>query len=57
MSKFRQALLSALTLAALASAPAGTARAEETLTLGLPAIPPVFVSVQAFVAQQEGYFK
>jgi NitT/TauT family transport system substrate-binding protein len=57
MSKFRQALLSAATLAALASAPAGTARAEETLTLGLPAIPPVFVSVQAFVAQQQGYFK
>lgn len=50
------ALMSTLALAALAHAP-GTARAEETLTLGLPAIPPVFVSVQAFVADQEGFFK
>jgi NitT/TauT family transport system substrate-binding protein len=31
-------------------------RAQETLTLGLPAIPPVFVAVQAFVAQQEKLF-
>jgi NitT/TauT family transport system substrate-binding protein len=32
------------------------ALAEETLTLGLPAIPPVFVTVQAYVAQQEKLF-
>ena len=56
-SLLRGSLLSALTLAALASAPAGTARAEETLTLGLPAIPPVFVTVQAYVALQEKFFE
>jgi NitT/TauT family transport system substrate-binding protein len=32
-------------------------RAQETLSLGLPAIPPVFVAVQAFVAQQEKLFE
>ena len=31
-------------------------RAQETLTLGLPGIPPVFVSVQAYVAQQQKLF-
>ena len=57
MTSLRNSLLSALTLAALASGPAGTARAQETLTLGLPAIPPVFVTVQAYVAEQQGFFK
>ena len=33
------------------------ARAQETLTLGVPAIPPVFVSVQAYVALQEKFFE
>lgn len=57
MKTLRTTLLAALSVAALAAAPAGSARAEETLTLGLPAIPPVFVSVQAYVAQQQGFFK
>src|SRR6185369_821283 len=57
MTMLSKSFLSALTLAALASAPAGTARAQETLTLGLPAIPPVFVTVQAFVAQQQKLFE
>jgi NitT/TauT family transport system substrate-binding protein len=48
-------LTAALTAAALLSGAAAT-RAEETLTLGLPAIPPVFVTVQAYVAQQEKIF-
>jgi NitT/TauT family transport system substrate-binding protein len=51
----RRSLMSVIALAALAHAP-GTARAQETLTLGLPAIPPVFVSVQAYVAEQQGFF-
>src|SRR5438105_15772288 len=34
-----------------------TAQAQETLKLGLPAIPPVFVTVQAFVAQQQKLFE
>ena len=46
-------LISALALVALSS----VARAQETLTLGLPAIPPVFVSVQAYVALQEKFFE
>src|SRR5262245_5699739 len=47
------ALAGAVAAALLSSAPA---RAQETLTLGLPAIPPVFVTVPAFVAQQEKRF-
>ena len=46
----------ALTAAALQVATA-PAQAQETLTLGLPAIPPVFVTVQAYVAQQEKLFE
>ena len=46
-------LISALALVALSR----VARAQETLTLGLPAIPPVFVSVQAYVALQEKFFE
>lgn len=57
MTMLRNTVLSALTLAAMAGAPAGTARAQETLSLGLPAIPPVFVTVQAYVAEQQGFFK
>ncbi len=41
--------------ACIAGAPTN-ARAQDTLTLGLPAIPPVFVTVQAYVAQQEKLF-
>lgn len=47
--------IAALAVAAALASPA-PARAQETLTLGLPAIPPVFVTVPAFVAQQEKLF-
>lgn len=57
MNSIRKMLLAAAGLAVLAAAPTGVARAEETLTLGLPAIPPVFVSVQAYVALQEKMFE
>lgn len=55
MATVQRAVSAAFLLAALVGAPA-TSRAEETLTLGLPAIPPVFVTVQAYVAQQEKIF-
>ena len=55
MTILRRSLMSVIALAALAHAPS-TANAQETLTLGLPAIPPVFVSVQAYVAEQQGFF-
>ena len=55
MTILRRSLMSVIALAALAHAP-GAANAQETLTLGLPAIPPVFVSVQAYVAEQQGFF-
>ncbi len=55
MTMLRRSLMSVIALAALAHAP-GAAGAQETLTLGLPAIPPVFVSVQAYVAEQQGFF-
>jgi NitT/TauT family transport system substrate-binding protein len=50
-------LTAALTLAAALGLASPPARAQETLKLGLPAIPPVFVAVQAFVAQQEKLFE
>ncbi|HEY4774404.1 MAG TPA: ABC transporter substrate-binding protein [Xanthobacteraceae bacterium] len=48
----------ALALAGAVGGLAGTAFAQQrpTLTLGLPGIPPVFVTVQAYVAQQEKFF-
>ena len=55
MTILRRSLMSVIALAALAHVPS-TANAQETLTLGLPAIPPVFVSVQAYVAEQQGFF-
>jgi NitT/TauT family transport system substrate-binding protein len=36
---------------------AGTASAQEIVTIGLPGIPPVFVTTQAYVAEQQGFFK
>lgn len=53
---FAASCAAALTAAAL-HVTAAPAQAEETLTLGLPAIPPVFVTVQAYVAQQEKLFE
>ena len=55
MTTSNRALRTAIVLTTLLAAPAVT-RAEETLTFGLPAIPPVFVTVQAYVAQQEKIF-
>lgn len=46
----------AVAAAALTLGSPGSARAQETLTLGLPAIPPVFITVQAYVAQQQKLF-
>lgn len=41
----------------LAAGFAGSAAAQDGYTIGVPGIPPVFVSTQAFVAEQEGFFK
>ena len=51
------ALAAAVVITALTIGLPGTARAQETLTLGLPAIPPVFITVQAYVAQQQKLFE
>jgi len=53
--KFRIALLGALALAA--SAAGQPAQAQQSFTIGMPGIPPVFVSTQAYVAEQQGFFK
>lgn len=47
--------LTAVALALCAAAP--LAHAQAKLSFGLPGIPPVFVSVQAMVADKEGFFK
>lgn len=57
MTKLSRAVLAALALTALSCGSGGTAGAQDVLKLGLPAIPPVFVTVQAFVAQQEKLFE
>lgn len=49
-------LAGAFTLAGLAAAPASAQQAGR-VTIGLPGIPPVFVSVQAYVAQAEKFFE
>ncbi|MEX2128340.1 MAG: ABC transporter substrate-binding protein [Xanthobacteraceae bacterium] len=36
---------------------AGAAAAQDVYTIGLPGIPPVFVNTQAYVAEQQGFFK
>jgi NitT/TauT family transport system substrate-binding protein len=41
----------------LAAGFAGGATAQEAYTIGLPGIPPVFVTTQAYVAEQQGFFK
>jgi NitT/TauT family transport system substrate-binding protein len=41
----------------LAAGFAGGAAAQEAYTIGLPGIPPVFVTTQAYVAEQQGFFK
>lgn len=57
MAITRRTMIVALGLAAFAWGSAAPAQAQETLKLGLPAIPPVFVTVQAFVAVQEKLFE
>jgi NitT/TauT family transport system substrate-binding protein len=47
-------LVAAVTLAA---GFAGSAAAQDTYTIGLPGIPPVFVTTQPYVAEQQGFFK
>jgi NitT/TauT family transport system substrate-binding protein len=52
------AVLCALIGAVLAAAGiAGPAAAAESIVFGLPGIPPVFLSVEPYVAQKEGLFK
>ncbi len=41
----------------LAGGLAGNAAAQDSYTNGLPGIPPVFVNTQAYVAEQQGFFK
>lgn len=41
----------------LAGGLAGNAAAQDSYTIGLPGIPPVFVNTQAYVAEQQGFFK
>jgi len=44
--------------ALLAAGLSATASAQEkSVTIGLPGIPPVFVTTQAYVAEQQGFFK
>jgi NitT/TauT family transport system substrate-binding protein len=52
-----RATAAALVMAASAAGFTGTAVAQDTITIGLPGIPPVFVNTQAFVAEQEGLFE
>lgn len=42
---------------AFAAGIAGSAGAQDSYTIGLPGIPPVFVTTQAFVAEEQGFFK
>ena len=57
MSKTGRTLVAALALAALAGGSSATAVAQDAVTIGLPGIPPVFVSVQAYVAEQQKLFE
>jgi NitT/TauT family transport system substrate-binding protein len=56
MKQTRRLFVAGLALAA-ASSLSGTAPAQEAYTIGLPGIPPVFVTTQAYVAEQQGFFK
>jgi NitT/TauT family transport system substrate-binding protein len=59
MKHSRRTILAGLALTAALGGLAGPAMPQQrpTLTLGLPGIPPVFVTVQAYVAQQEKFFE
>ncbi len=49
--------MAAFGVAAALLSPSGAALAQSNVTFGLPGIPPVFVNVQPFVAQQEKLFE
>jgi len=57
MCRNSRTLLASLVITAAATGFAGNAAAQETYTIGLPGIPPVFVNTQAYVAEQQGFFK
>jgi NitT/TauT family transport system substrate-binding protein len=58
MKQSRRLLIAALVLSAAVGGLTGEASAQEkAVTIGLPGIPPVFVSTQAYVAEQQGFYK
>jgi NitT/TauT family transport system substrate-binding protein len=57
MKDTRCALFAWLAITAATASAASGAAAQEAITIGLPGIPPVFVTTQAYVAEQQGYFK
>jgi len=58
MNQTRRLLVATFALGAAAAGFSGPVAAQEkSVTIGLPGIPPVFVSTQAYVAEQEGFFK
>jgi NitT/TauT family transport system substrate-binding protein len=57
MKYTRRTIIGALAIAAAGCSFAGPASAQDAVTIGLPGIPPVFVSTQAYVAEQQGFFK
>ena len=54
MSQFTRTLFAAALIAGAAATPA---RAENAVTIGLPGIPPVFMTVQAYVALDMKFFE
>jgi NitT/TauT family transport system substrate-binding protein len=57
MNSTRRLFVTAFALSAAFGGLGATASAQETYTIGLPGIPPVFVNTQAYVAEAQGYFK
>jgi NitT/TauT family transport system substrate-binding protein len=57
MKPSRRLFVTAFALTAALGGLSVHASAQETYTIGLPGIPPVFVNTQAYVAEQQGFFK
>ncbi len=57
MKSWRRIFVAALALAAILGGTASAQDQRPTITIGMPGIPPVFVSVQAYVAQQQKLFE